>query len=84
MMFDNNKLIAECHEPEYPQQEIDAALAAGKCGDCYACCAGDYEQCKGKDFNWYKEMEVDLAEEDAITMNYNMQNYGTIDKPKGY
>ena len=73
-----------CSEMEEPVEEIAAAIAAGKCGDCYVCCTGYHEQCRGKDFNWHKELEVDLAEEDAITMNYNMQNYGTIDKPKGY
>lgn len=26
-------------------EEIAAAKAAGKCGDCYACCAGYHEQC---------------------------------------
>ena len=57
MMFDKNKFIAECHEPEYPQQEIDDALAAGKCGDCYACCAGYHEQCKGKDYDWYADFD---------------------------
>ena len=73
-----------CPEMEDPLEEMAAAKAAGKCGDCYVCCAGHHEQCRGKDFNWYKELEVDLAEEDAIAMNYNMQTYGTIDKPKGY
>lgn len=73
-----------CPEMEDPLEEMAAAKAAGKCGDCYVCCAGYHEQCRGKDFNWYKELEVDLAEEDAIAMNYNMQTYGTIDKPKGY
>lgn len=72
-----------CSEMEEPLEEIAAAKAAGKCGDCYACCAGYHEQCRGKDFNWHKELEVDLTEEDAIAMNYNMQTYGTIDKPKG-
>lgn len=72
-----------CSEMEEPLEEIAAAKAAGKCGDCYVCCAGYHEQCQGKDFDWYKELEVDLAEEDAIAMNYNMQTYGTIDKPKG-
>lgn len=72
-----------CPEMEDPLEEMAAAKAAGKCGDCYVCCAGYHEQCQGKDFDWYKELEVDLAEEDAIAMNYNMQTYGTIDKPKG-
>ena len=72
-----------CPEMEEPLEEMAAAKAAGKCGDCYVCCAGYHEQCLGKDFNWYKELEVDLAEEDAIAMKSNMQTYGTIDKPKG-
>ena len=43
-------------EPEIPHEEIADALAAGKCGDCYACCAGYHEQCQGPDFDWHAEL----------------------------
>ena len=58
-----------CPEMEDPLEEMAAAKAAGKCGDCYVCCAGYHEQCRGKDFNWYKELEEMLrwyVEEDEI------------------
>lgn len=42
---------------EEPVQEIAAAKAAGKCGECYACCGGYHEQCKGKDHDWSAETE---------------------------
>lgn len=38
-------LYAEFDEPV---EEIKAALAAGKCGECYPCGAGYHEQCIGK------------------------------------
>ena len=65
-----------------PIEEIAAAKAAGKCGDCFACCAGYHEQCKGPDFDWNKELEVDQACADAEIMNHNMRLYGCIDVPK--
>lgn len=69
-------------EAEEPDEEIAAAKAAGKCGECHACYAGYHEQCKGKDFDWGKELGADEAQADAATMNDNMAKYGTIDVPK--
>ncbi|WVS24562.1 hypothetical protein PSPHG_CDS_0081 [Pseudomonas phage Psxphi15] len=43
-------------EADYPHEEIADALAAGKCGDCYACCAGYHEQCKGPDYDWHGDL----------------------------
>lgn len=42
-------------EIDEPLEEIAEALAADKCGDCYACCAGYHEQCKGPNYNWHEE-----------------------------
>lgn len=45
-------LTAVSAEAQVPHEEIAAAKAAGKCGECYACCAGYHEQCKGPKFDW--------------------------------
>lgn len=48
-----------CEPVEAPVAEIAAAKAAGKCGDCYVCCAGYHDQCKGPDFDWHTELAAD-------------------------
>lgn len=61
MNFDFSKISAE--STYEPVEEIAAAVASGKCGDCFACCMGYHEQCKGKEYDWSSDPDYQIDDE---------------------
>lgn len=57
MTFDFTAVKAEADKPV---EEIAAAKAAGKCGDCFACCTGYHEQCKGPEYDWSADSDFQV------------------------